>query len=67
MPPEMLIYHWWAANFHFTPRQVREDVDLDSFHWLPVIEEAVSLVKARLEKEARTKSDNRPTRRVLGR
>lgn len=67
MTPAVWTYRWWAKTYGFTPKQVREEVDLDCFHWLPVIEEAIDKASERAQKAASAKESSAPTRRVLGR
>lgn len=40
MPPRMLTYRFFAKAYHFTRRQVDEELDLDDLEWLPKIEQA---------------------------
>ncbi len=66
MPPEVMLYRWFGKTFGWTPQQVRE-LPLDCLNWLPVLEEAETLVQERLNKEASRSSSSSPSHRILGR
>jgi len=55
MPPRMLTYRWFARVYGWTPHQVREELTLDEFEWLPKIERGeagAAEVKERQERAA---------------
>lgn len=59
MPPQMLLYRYFAKMYQWTPQQV-DDLPLEALEWLPVIETAAMAAaefeQQRAERMARAKS-----------
>jgi len=62
MPPEVMLYGWFAEAYHWTPEQVRE-LELDELTWLPIrhqgIAEAQRVEREREERMSRSSSVRR--------
>lgn len=54
----MLIYHWFAKTYRWTPRQV-DELYLEETEWLPMIGQASSLAEEVLQSEERAQSNSR--------
>lgn len=62
MPPEALIYRWFAATWHWTPAQV-DELPLDAYIWLMPIEMAADEVARRSQKRDAPQAQSRARRR----
>lgn len=57
MPPRVMAYRFFAKMYHFTRRQVDEEIDIEDYEWFPRIEQAearaTAMKQRRAEREAR--------------
>jgi hypothetical protein len=59
MPPDVLIYRWFAATYQWTPAQV-DELPLEALIWLPPIEMAAEDVARRArDRDARSAQAHR--------